>query len=126
MKARYRNLAFPVIVLVINACLAIYLAPRAWRAARRWRAEDVRRRRIGNRRGLARVIVCLGLTAAFAFSLGSGWPGFRATTIVFVVGVGVVLSRARRATLPTLGVVALSMGFGAHYLFTRVFVIDLP
>jgi len=81
---------------------------------------------IHNRHGLARAIVCLGLTAAFAFSLGSGWPGIRATTVVFVVGVGAVLSRTRRATFPTLGVVALSMGFGVHYLFTRVFVIDLP
>jgi hypothetical protein len=36
------------------------------------------------------------------------------------------LARFERRLLPVAAVVALIMGFGCEYVFTRVFVVDLP
>lgn len=47
------------------------------------------------------------------------------TSIYLIVTVG-VLTRFRRRSLPAVIAVGLLTGFGCQYVFTRVFVVDLP
>jgi tripartite-type tricarboxylate transporter receptor subunit TctC len=70
--------------------------------------------------------LCLALTVLYVASMSLAWCGFRTATVLFVAGTGAVLGRGRpRAVLFSLGL-ALTLGFGLQWLFTRVFVVDLP
>lgn len=51
---------------------------------------------------------------------------YRFATGVFVLSVGGYLSRQRRQFWPAIGIMALLLSLGLHFLFTRVLVIDLP
>ena len=70
----------------------------------------------------------IALCVVYVAALQAGWPGFRVSTIAFVIGLGWILSR--RETLkepaPVLLGGAVLFTLGLHYLFTQVFVIDLP
>lgn len=48
-----------------------------------------------------------------------------ATTIMLIVTIG-FLNRFRLSTMPWAVGIALTVAFGCQYLFTRVFVVDLP
>lgn len=47
------------------------------------------------------------------------------TSIYLVVTIG-WLVRFERRLLPAVGITALAVGFGCQYIFTRIFVVDLP
>ena len=54
------------------------------------------------------------------------WVRFSIATAVFLsLSIGMLRSFSRRA-LPLILVLAVVLGFGLEYLFTHVFVIDLP
>ncbi len=69
---------------------------------------------------------CVALTVAYALSMTLGWAGFRLATFVYVLLAGLILTRSRLRSLPAVVLMAVAMGFGVHYVFTRIFVIDLP
>jgi len=60
--------------------------------------------------------------AAMAFSLTS----FAIATSLFLFVSISFLTGFERRTLPLAGLVAVGVGFGCQYLFTQVFVVDLP
>lgn len=51
---------------------------------------------------------------------------YRLATGIFVLLVGGYLTRGRKQLGPAVGLMALLLGFGLHFLFTRVLVVDLP
>jgi tripartite-type tricarboxylate transporter receptor subunit TctC len=69
---------------------------------------------------------CLGLTVAYVMALALEWGDFRVVTILFVSAVGVSLTGMKFKKLPELFLIAQCLGFGLHFLFTQVFVVDLP
>lgn len=68
----------------------------------------------------------LGLTALYVLALQVRLLDFAPMTAVFLfTGIG-LLVRFERRLLPWVGVVAVVTGYGCQYVFTRVFVVDLP
>lgn len=76
------------------------------------------------RMGLA--LGCVGLTFLYIAVMGMGWVGYKIATVVFVGVLGGTLCRWERRRWVGLGAMALVMGVGFYWLFTSVFVIDLP
>ncbi len=66
------------------------------------------------------------LTLAYVAVLALGRASFAVVTSVFLTLAIWGLARFDRRTLPWAIVVAVAMGFGCEYLFTEVFVVDLP
>ena len=71
------------------------------------------------------MIVAL-LTVLYVTALQFRLTTFAIVTTVFLTATIFVLSRFDLAKLPVILVVAAVTGFGCQYLFTRVFVVDLP
>lgn len=66
------------------------------------------------------------LTVAYVAAMGLGLVGFAlATTIYLVAAIG-VLDGWRLRTLVPAACIAVVMGFGLAYVFTRILVTDLP
>ncbi len=80
------------------------------------------------RYGLA--ILCALLACAYVVALGLDFDGFtvgfRGATFVFVMAIGMCLAGGRLRAAPWVVALAAAMAVGLHFLFTRVFVIDLP
>ena len=76
--------------------------------------------------GLA--IQAMALSVIYVVTLQSGWLGFRISTAGFILAMAYLLSRREltNSPAPVLLVLAAVMSVGLHYLFTQVFVIDLP
>jgi hypothetical protein len=74
----------------------------------------------------ALAIQTLALTALYIVAFEAAWPGYRAATALYVVALGWLLARRERISYAALAAIAAVMSFGLHYLFTNVFVIDLP
>lgn len=71
-------------------------------------------------------LLMLGLTGAYVAVLAARISSFALATSVFLLlTIGGLNRFDRKGMLVTL-VIALAMGFGCQYLFTEVFVIDLP
>jgi hypothetical protein len=70
--------------------------------------------------------VTLGLTVHYVLAMAFRLTGFAILTSVFLFVTIAFLARFERRLLPVAAVVALIMGFGCEYVFTRVFVVDLP
>jgi hypothetical protein len=68
----------------------------------------------------------LGLTGAYVAVLAARISSFALATSVFLLLTIGGLNRFDRKGLLVTLVIALAMGFGCQYLFTEVFVIDLP
>ena len=67
-----------------------------------------------------------GLTVVYVAAMQSRLTTFAImTTIYLFLTIGLLVRFERRALLPIL-VTALVIGFGCQYLFTRVFIVDLP
>ena len=77
-----------------------------------------------------RIIVCAAAVLAYAFVLSlngrSVTVGFRPATFLFVMTVGLCLSRDRRRSFAWLVALSVVMSLGLHFVFTYVLVIDLP
>jgi len=67
-----------------------------------------------------------GLTVFYVTALQFRLTTFAIVTTVFLTATIFVLCRFDLAKLPVILVVAAVTGFGCQYLFTRVFVVDLP
>lgn len=68
---------------------------------------------------------CL-LSVVYVAAMDTGLAGFRLATFVFVLVLALLLMRFAWRRLPAVLAVALLMSLGLHYLFTEVFVVDLP
>ncbi len=76
------------------------------------------------RPGLAVALVCLAVV--YVGVMAMDWVRFSVATLVFMfASIGMLTGFARRQ-LPVMIVLSLVFGFGLEYLFTKVFVIDLP
>ncbi len=80
----------------------------------------------GVRRRVDVATACFALIVAYVTVMTIEWASFRPATFVYVLLTGTILTRKKKSALPVLVVLATAMSFGVHYLFTRVFVIDLP
>ncbi len=70
--------------------------------------------------------VVAGLTVLYVTALQFRITTFAIITTVFLTATIFVLARFNVAKLPVILIVAAITGFGCQYLFTRVFVVDLP
>lgn len=71
-------------------------------------------------------LALLGLTCVYAGAMQWGGLGFRSATVGYVFLAGLLLGGLSRRVAATSGVLAIVLGVGGTYLFTRVFYIDLP
>jgi NhaP-type Na+/H+ and K+/H+ antiporter len=71
-------------------------------------------------------IITLLLTSAYVAAMAFRLCSFSVATIVYLVATIGALDRFSRKSLIIGGIIALVMGFGCQYLFTEIFVIDLP
>jgi tripartite-type tricarboxylate transporter receptor subunit TctC len=65
-------------------------------------------------------------TLAYVGCLSLGWGDFRVLTILFVLFLGGMLTHWSRPRLPVLGLIAQTMAFGLHAVFTLLFEVPLP
>jgi hypothetical protein len=70
--------------------------------------------------------IVAGLTVAYVAALHFRITTFAIITTVFLTATIFVLVRFDPRKLPVILLVAAITGFGCQYLFTRVFVVDLP
>jgi tripartite-type tricarboxylate transporter receptor subunit TctC len=72
------------------------------------------------------VALTVAVTAAYVLSLQSGWLDFRPVTFAFVFLAGWVIAGHLRKCWLSLLATAFVMSVGLHFVFTRIFIIDLP
>ena len=72
------------------------------------------------------VIGIFALCVVYVGSMDLGWIGFEAATIAFLIAAAALLGRLHLRTLLLGSLIALVMGVGGTWLFTRFFFIDLP
>lgn len=66
------------------------------------------------------------LSCLYVFVMAMDWVRFSVATLVFILVTVGLLSGFARRTLPIVLALAIGLGIGLEYLFTQVFVIDLP
>jgi putative tricarboxylic transport membrane protein len=66
------------------------------------------------------------LTVIYVLAMAFGLIGFAAATTLFLFVTIGVLARFRPKALVVAAVIALLMGFGCEYVFTKIFIVDLP
>jgi hypothetical protein len=74
----------------------------------------------------ADVAVVAAFTIAYALALHLRLGRFDVLTAVFLFVTIGLLVRFRRHALPFIALVAAVFGFGCQFVFTRIFVVDLP
>jgi putative tricarboxylic transport membrane protein len=70
--------------------------------------------------------ICLGLTGLYVLAMQLELSGFRMATFLYVTIIGLLLAENRGRAWPAVVSMALLMSAGLHFVFTQVFVIDLP
>lgn len=70
--------------------------------------------------------VTFGLTVAYVLSMAFGLIAFVYATVLFLFITVAVLTRFAPKGLAIGAAIALVMGFGCEYAFTKVFYVDLP
>ena len=68
----------------------------------------------------------IGLTVLYVLAMALRLLDFAILTALFLVLTIGALVRFERRLLPLIVVIALVTGFGCQYVFTRIFVVDLP
>lgn len=70
--------------------------------------------------------ITVGFTLVYIALLSSKLVGFRLGTILFVAAVGTVISRfnPRKSFISLM--LGLALGVGLYYIFTKIFIVDLP
>jgi tripartite-type tricarboxylate transporter receptor subunit TctC len=111
---------FPLIVTVILAILACAVVVGRMKSPPKEAAATDAPPRVG----LA--IQCVAITLVYILAMGMDWVGYSVATIVFVPAIGGAMSGWQRKRMVGLGAAALVMGIGFYWLFTGLFVIDLP
>lgn len=66
------------------------------------------------------------LTVAYVIALTAQIAGFALTTAVFLFVLISILARFERRALVIATIIAVVMGYGCQYIFTEIFVVDLP
>ena len=112
--------AFPRTVAILTGAMGLAILVRALRRA----AEPPARQLDGGRMGL--VLLMAVLTVAYAAAMTVGLLGFRTATVLYMLALGVALFGPHPRKLAAVTVIALVVGIGTHYVFTRVLFLDLP
>jgi hypothetical protein len=68
----------------------------------------------------------IGLSVLYVLAMALRLVDFALLTALFLMVTIGVLTRFERRLLPLIVVLALVTGFGCQYVFTRIFVVDLP
>ena len=71
-------------------------------------------------------IATLALSAVYVTVMAFRLTGFAVATIAYLILTIGILSRFQKRSMIIGVIIALIMGFGCEYLFTEVFVLDLP
>ncbi len=66
------------------------------------------------------------MTLLYITSMQYGLLGFRSATVLFILFSGGLLTRMKLKSIPLFITIACIMGLGGHYIFTKVFTVDLP
>ncbi len=111
-----RATAWSIIVL---ALITAFRALRRWRLGGAGTAADVPERWFD-------MVTVSVLTIAYVAVLHLRVTSFALMTTAYLALVIGLLVRFRRPSLPWVLVVAAAVGFGAQYVFTRIFLVDLP
>lgn len=82
--------------------------------------------RPADRAGWNRALACLTLIVVYVAVLSVEWLAFLPATFAYIVSTGCMLTDSWRRALPALIVLAAAMSCGLHFVFTHIFVIDLP
>lgn len=70
--------------------------------------------------------ITFGLTVAYVLIMAFELVGFAIATVIFLFVTIAILTRFDRTGMIIGAIIALVMGFGCEYLFTKVFYVDLP
>jgi putative tricarboxylic transport membrane protein len=114
--------AFPRVVASVLGIFAIVVLGGALRG--RPAAQSDTPAATARRPALA--LVTLALSIVYIGAMQIGILGFREATVVYLAVLGAVLVGFDRRRLIPIGVIAIVIGIGAHWIFTRLFFIDLP
>lgn len=97
------------------------------RAIGRWRAQGVGEgaERLSRRHMLDALIISV-LTVIFVWVMQLRATSFGLMTTVYLTAAIGWLVRFKPRLLPWIVLLALVIGFGCQYIFTRVFIVDLP
>jgi hypothetical protein len=68
----------------------------------------------------------IGLSVLYVLAMALRLVDFAVLTALFLMVTIGALTRFERRLLPLIVVLALATGFGCQYVFTRIFVVDLP
>jgi len=71
-------------------------------------------------------LIVFGLTVLYVLVMAFRLTGFAIVTSLFLFVAIAFLTRFERRMLPLAAAIGLVMGYGCQYVFTRVFVVDLP
>lgn len=71
-------------------------------------------------------LAAIATTVAYVGVMTLGILGFRAATLLFVLGLGGVLSRFRIRSMIPVAILAVAISFGFSWLFAEVLFVDLP
>jgi hypothetical protein len=80
----------------------------------------------GTRNPERRVIGVVTMTCAYVALLQFQVADYRIATFAFVIATGLVLVERNHRQRVTVAGLAIALSLGLHFVFTRVFVIDLP
>ena len=70
--------------------------------------------------------VLFGLTVLYVLLMAQRVAGFAPITAVFLFVAIAFLTRFAPRSLPIAALIGVAMGWGCQYVFTRVFIVDLP
>jgi hypothetical protein len=101
------------VVVVARAALAI------------WRGEASAAEALHPPRRLDAAVL-FGLTVLYVLLMAQRVAGFAPITAVFLFVAIAFLTRFAPRTLPVAALVGVAMGWGCQYVFTQIFVVDLP
>lgn len=102
--------------------LSLLIMWRGWRALRA--GHEVEAPAVTPRWADALMVAALTIVYALALQLRLGRFDV-VTTVYLIVAIG-LLVRFRRRSLPAVALVSAITGFGCQFIFTRVFIVDLP
>ena len=107
--------------LIILLCLLVI----AKAAHTLWRGEAIAAEAAYLPRRLDAAVI-FGLTLIYVALMALRVAGFALITAIFLFVAIAFLTRFAPRSLPIAGLVGVVMGWGCQYVFTRIFVVDLP
>jgi hypothetical protein len=68
----------------------------------------------------------LAMLVVYVAAMDDGLVGYRLATIVFLFALGILMLGPKPVRVVIAALIALAIGFGTHFVFTRFMYIDLP